>query len=256
MKQLIKSILPRIVINKYKAYRAYKIYKGNDVLCPICNSSFKKFAPFGTSKRESRKCHNCGSLERHRIIFLYLNEKFNFFNNNSKDKIRLLHFAPEKMFYNIFSENNGIEYTACDLFPKQYNGKTKITKADITKIPFEDNSFDFIICSHVLEHIPNDRLAMTELCRVLSKNGNSILQVPIDYNREKTYEDPNITSPIERLKVFGHPDHVRYYGKDYKTRLESCGFIVNEDNYISTLSKNDIFKYGLIESELIYHCKK
>ena len=162
------------------------------------------------------------------------------------------------MFYNIFSENNGIEYTPCDLYPKQnqYNGKTKITKADITKIPFEDNSFDFIICSHVLEHIPNDRLAMSELYRVLSKNGNSILQVPVDYNRDKTYEDSNIKSPEERLKEFGHPDHVRYYGKDYKTRLENSGFIVNEDHYISTLDKTGIIKYGLIESELIYHCKK
>ncbi|WP_298236980.1 class I SAM-dependent methyltransferase [uncultured Algibacter sp.] len=256
MKELIKSILPRIVVNKYRAYRAYKRYKGNSVLCPICNSSFKKFAPFGTSQRESRKCHNCGSLERHRLIFLYLNEKFNFFNNNSKDKIRLLHFAPEKMFYNIFSENNGIEYTACDLFPKEYNGKTKITKADITKIPFEDNSFDFIICSHVLEHIPNDRLAMSELYRVLSKKGDAILQVPIDYKRDKTYEDPNINSREERLQEYGHPDHVRYYGKDYKERLESCGFTVNVDHFISTLSKNNIFKYGLLESELIYHCKK
>lgn len=258
MKQLIKSILPQIAINKYRTYKNEKKYKGRDVFCPICNSSFKIFGSFGIIKRENVRCHNCGSLERHRLIFIYINEKFNLFNNSSKDKIKLLHFAPEKIFYDIFSDNNGIEYTACDLFPEkyQYNGKTEITKADITKIPFEDNSFDFIICSHVLEHIPNDRLAMSELYRVLSKNGNSILQVPIDYTREQTYEDQNITSPEERLKVFGQDDHVRIYGKDYKTRLKDSGFIVNEDNYISTLNKVDIYKYGLMESELIYHCRK
>ncbi|WP_228851081.1 class I SAM-dependent methyltransferase [Aegicerativicinus sediminis] len=258
MKDLIKSLLPTIAIKKYRAYRTPKKYRGSDVTCPICNSSFKKFAPFGSSKRENRKCHYCGSLERHRLIFLYLNEKFNFFNKNSNDKIRLLHFAPERMFYNIFSEYNGIDYFPCDLMPERmkYNGKTNITKADITDIPFQDNSFNFIICSHVLEHIPDDHLAMSELYRVLSKNGNSILQVPIDNNREKTYEDPNISSPEERMKAYGHPDHVRFYGKDYKTKLEKCGFKVNEDNFVSTLNKNDIIKYGLIESELIYHCKK
>ncbi len=256
MKKLIKLILPQIVINKYRTYKKEKKYKGNNVLCPICNSSFKMFGSFGIIKRENAKCHSCGSLERHRLIFKYVNEKFNLFN--SKEKIRLLHFAPEKIFYDIFSNNNNIEYTACDLFPEKYNynGKTKITKADITKIPFSDNSFDFIICSHVLEHIPNDLIAMSELYRVLTKNGNSILQVPIDYNREETYEDHNITTPEGRLKAFGQDDHVRIYGKDYKTRLKNSGFIVNEDNYISTMEKVDVHKYGLMESELIYHCRK
>lgn len=254
MKKLIKLILPQIAINKLRTYK----YRGNNVLCPICNSSFNKFGPYGIIKRENAKCHKCGSLERHRLIFKYINEKFTLLNNNSKEKIRLLHFAPEKIFYNIFSNNNGIDYTACDLFPEKYNynGKTEITKVDITKIPFGDNSFDFIICSHVLEHIPNDFLAMSELYRVLTKNGNSILQVPIDYNREETYEDHNITSPEDRLKAFGQDDHVRIYGKDYKTRLENSGFIVNEDNYISTMDKGEVYKYGLMESELIYHCKK
>ena len=107
-----------------------------------------------------------------------------------------------------------------------------------------------------MEHIPNDRLAMSELHRVLSEKGNGILQVPIDYTREETYEDHNITSPEDKLKVFGHDDHVRIYGKDYQTRLEDSGFIVNPDNYIFTLNKNDIYKYSLKEGELIYHCRK
>lgn len=258
MNKLIKLRLTQIAINKYRTYKKVKKYKGDNVLCPICSSSFKMFAPYGIIKRENAKCHNCRSLERHRLLFLYINEKFNLLNNNSKEKIRLLHFAPEKIFYDIFSTNKGIEYTACDLSPENfnYNGKIEITKVDITQIPFEDNFFDFIICSHVLEHIPDDRLAMSELYRVLAKNGNSILHVPIDYNRDETYEDHNITSPKDRLNAFGQNDHVRIYGKDYKTRLKNSGFIVNEVDYISTMDKVDVFKYGLLTKELIYHCRK
>lgn len=257
MKQLIKLVLPQVLINKYKQYeknKNIKKNKGENVHCPICNSLFEIFGPYGIVERKNAKCHNCDSLERHRLIYLYINNKLNLFDK----KIKVLHFAPEKMFYDIFSNNNKIEYTPCDLSPEiyQYNGKTKIIKVDITKIPFDDNYFDFILCSHVLEHIPNDNLAMSELYRVLSKGGNSILQVPIDDNRNQTYEDENITSPEERLKAFGQHDHVRIYGKDYKKRLLDSGFIVNEDNYITTFNKSEIYKYGLNDSELIYHCRK
>ena len=264
MKQLIKSVLPDIVLKKYRAYRSLKkkahiekAYKGEDVLCPICNSSYKEFAPFGVITRNNAQCHNCGSLERHRLLFLYLHDKLNLFKS-AEHPIRLLHFAPEKIFYNKFSDNQAIIYTPCDLFPErfQYNGKTEISKVDITNIPFKDNSFDIILCNHVLEHIPDDRLAMSELYRVLSKKGNGIFQVPIDYNRTKTYEDWNITSPEEREKAFGQYDHVRWYGQDYITRLENAGFIVNEDHYVSKFTNDDIFKYGLMKSELIYQCKK
>jgi SAM-dependent methyltransferase len=256
MKKLIKLFLPKTFIEQYRSYKKQKTYKGNEVHCPICDSSYRVFGPYGIKKRENAKCFNCGSLERHRLMFIYLNERFNLFN--SKSKIKLLHFAPERIFYELFSTLDSIEYFPCDLFPDNYNynGKTKITKADITKIPFEDNSFDFIICSHVLEHIPNDHLAMTELYRVLKKNGNSLLQVPIDYSREKTYEDHTIVTPEDRLRIFGHDDHVRIYGKDYKIRLENAGFTVNELDYVSTMNEIDVRKYGLIDSELIYHCSK
>ena len=92
--------------------------------------------------------------------------------------LRLLHFAPEQVFYDMFSNNNSIDYTPCDLNPKNFpfNGKTKVSKVDITKIPFENESFDFILCNHVLEHIQDDNLAVKELFRVMAPNGNGNFQ--------------------------------------------------------------------------------
>ena len=264
MKRFIKSILPASILNKYiiirdinRKKRNEVIFSGNDVICPICNSTYREFDSFGLSKRENAKCHNCGSLERHRLLFLYIDEKFKIFGD-STNPVRLLHFAPEKMFYDLFSNNSFIEYTPCDLFPEDYafNGGAEVSKVDITRIPFADESFDFILCNHVLEHIPNDKLAMSELYRVLSKGGNGIIQAPIDYDRKQTYEDFSITSPKEREKAFGQHDHVRWYGQDYKTRLQNAGFIVNEDDYVTKFSPDEIFKYGLMPSELIYHCRK
>ncbi|PHS05914.1 MAG: SAM-dependent methyltransferase [Kordia sp.] len=264
MKQLIKSIIPKQVIEKYRSYkqdqnkkRDISLYKGSAVKCPICNSSFKIFGEFGLNKRINAKCHNCSSLERHRLIYLYLSDTINIFDKNIKP-IRLLHFAPEKIFYEMLAPNQSISYTPCDLFPELYNygGKSKIEKVDITNIPFEDQSFDFILCNHVLEHIPDDNLAMSELYRVLSYGGNGIFQVPIDYSRKETYEDWSITSPEEREKAFGQSDHVRWYGQDYKNRLEKVGFTVNEIDVKSKFTSDEIFKFGLMESEKIYHCKK
>lgn len=264
MKQFIKSIIPNKVIESYRTFketqRKKKIisdFEGNAVYCPICNSSFRIFGESGLAKRTNARCHNCGSLERHRLLYLYLNETINIFSNKNKP-FRLLHFAPEKVFYDKFDKNESIEYTPCDLFPENFNyeGNSKILKVDITNIPFEANSFDFILCNHVLEHIPDDNKAMKELYRVMSEDGNGIFQVPIDYSRKETYEDWSITSPKEREKAFGQNDHVRWYGQDYKDRLQKVGFTVSEVDYPSKFSSNDIFKFGLIKWEQIYHCKK
>jgi len=259
MKRQIKKMMPKFLLNQYRNYRLkmkLKIYQGDNVICPICNSKFKEFGPFGLVPRKNAMCYKCGSLERHRLLWMFFNEKTDLFKSNQK--IRLLHFAPEKMFYDIFSTNKNIEYYPCDLFPENYayEGNVKIKKADITDIPFEENYFDVIICNHVLEHIPDDALAMSELYRVLKKKGWAILQVPIDYNRETTYEDFSITTKEGREKAFGQNDHVRQYGRDYKDRLKKAGFIVNEDNFVKSFSSEDLFRYGLQPSELIYYCEK
>ncbi|WP_293298896.1 class I SAM-dependent methyltransferase [Allomuricauda sp.] len=238
---------------EYRKWRKEKLFKGNVVHCTICNSNYREFGIFGNTKRKNAQCHNCGSLERHRLVWKYIQD-----NELINHPMRLLHFAPEKVFYNLFSDVLEIEYFPCDLFPHVYNykGKTKIMEVDITKIPFDDSSFDFILCNHVLEHIPNDQLAMSELFRVMRPGGFGIFQVPIDYNRETTYEDFSITTEKGRLKAFGRRDHVRWYGKDYKDRLANVGFEVKEDDFVNTFSKEEQFKYGFDTSEKIYHCRK
>lgn len=258
MKAVIRKITPGFLKRAYKnqTHRLIYSYNGDKVHCSICDAQFNQFAPFGTPKRKNAQCYNCGSLERHRLIWKYLEAKTNLLNSNKT--LRLLHFAPEAFFYKKFSVHPQIEYYPCDLFPEYYNfnGGAEIKKTDITNIHFEDNYFDVILCSHVLEHIPDDRRAMSELYRVIKKGGWGILQVPIDYSREKTYEDFSLTTPQERQFAFGQTDHVRWYGKDYKDRLAEANFSVIEDDFASTFSREEIFRYGLIDSELIYYCKK
>lgn len=127
---------------------------------------------------------------------------------------------------------------------------------DITRIQFEDNTFDVILCSHVLEHVLDDQTAMSELFRVLKPGGWAILQSPIDFKRDKTFEDPDIVLPDDREKAFGLPDHVRIYGRDYEDRLKNVGFSVKMDDYVRTLGIDMVKKYGLPEDEEICFCVK
>tara|TARA_R110002012_G_scaffold106998_3_gene248606 strand:+ start:1616 stop:2317 length:702 start_codon:yes stop_codon:yes gene_type:complete len=228
----------------------------NGVYCPVCCSSFQIFNSFGSNKRENAECANCGSLERHRLLWLYMHEKTTIFDGDAPKK--LLHFAPEKIFYERFCDLQNVEYFPCDLDNEKFNklkGKV-VSHADITNIPFEDNFFDFIICNHVLEHIPDDGLAMRELRRVLKASGWVILQVPIDYRLETTYEDFTINTPEGRTKAFGQHDHVRWYGRDYKSKLENEGFKVMEDSFVKKFSDEELYKYGMFDNEMVYFCQK
>jgi len=253
----MKRITPVFISLGYQNYKRKKrvnLYRGNKITCPVCGLKFEKFAPFG--EKTNSCCPNCGSLNRHRILWRYLNEKTDLFTKKTK----LLHFAPEKGFYDQFITHPTIEYVPCDYMPWffRYEKKNKLIKVDVTNIPFEDNHFDVIICNHILEHVIDDTRAMSELYRVLKKDGWAILQVPIDYDRETTYEDFTITSPKEREKAFGQFDHVRYYGRDYKNRLEKAGFKVDVNDYFKSFSSEDLQQNGISSelSELIYHCKK
>ncbi len=267
MLERLKSVIPEVLLSKLRNYkikknrnrekeRQIRFYEGDKVICPICNHQYRLFGPFGPNKRENAMCHNCGSLERHRLLWKYLNDRLGFFKRNRK--IKLLHFAPEKMFYEIFYKVENIDYVPCDLTPEIYNyeGEIKVEEVDITNIPFEENHFDFILCNHVLEHIPNDKLAMGELYRVMKKGGSGIFQVPIKYDLKETYEDFSITTPEGREKAFGQDDHVRWYGQDYIKRLAHAGFNAKEDDYVKSFSSEDIFRFGFATSELIYFCTK
>jgi len=259
IKQAILNSLPNFVVRKYLEYKSRKRmegYEGNDVECPICGSTFRIFMPEGNPLRENVKCPRCDSFERGRLMWLYLTEVTHQFKFHSE--IKLLHFAPEKFFYEKFLKLPDIQYIPCDLSPEKYSfgGKRKVEKVDITQMPFDDRSFDVVLCSHVLEHIPDDALAMSELYRIMKSGGWGIFQVPIDHTLEKTYEDFSITTPEGRLKAFGQSDHVRWYGTDYKNRLEKAGFKVTVDDFVLKFSDKELFRYGLNKTELIYRCDK
>ena len=215
-----------------------KIYfKGNQFTDPIDGSSYRKFLPYGYQNlRQNALCPGTLSLERHRLLWLYLDRKTSFLT----DSIRVLHVAPEQVFYKKFKSFSHWNYTTTDL-----HSPLADVKADICALPFEDNSYDLILCNHVLEHIPNDLKAMKELYRVLKPRGTAILQVPLEEDRENTFEDDSITDQQERTRIFGQYDHVRVYGHDYYNRLQKAGFKATPVNYIKEVTEGDIKRFAL-----------
>ncbi len=217
--------------------------KGKNYVDPIDDKGFRKFLPYGyENPREGVLSPSTLSLERHRLLWLYLENETDFFTAH----IKLLHFAPEQAFYKRFKKQNNLDYTTTDL-----NSPLADVKADICNLPFKNASFDVILCNHVLEHIPNDTKAMQELYRVLKPGGWGIFQIPQDLNRDTTFEDDSITDRKERARIFGQYDHVRVYGKDYFDKLRKIGFDVEEVDYTSKLSSEDIEKYRLAKGEII-----
>ncbi len=223
-------------------------YKGSKFTDPIDNKSFRKLLPYGYGKqRENALSPSTLSLERHRLLWLYLKNETDFFTAKKK----VLHMAPEQCFLKIFRKLKNLDYTTADLYTPHVD-----VKADILDLPFKENTFDVIFCNHVLEHIIDDKKAMQELYRVLKPNGMAILQIPQDLSLEKTYEDFSITSEEERAKHFGQYDHVRIYGKDYFDKLRSVGFKVEEVDYSKTISSELVKKYCLTKGEILPVCFK
>lgn len=269
LKNIIKKTLPESVQPKIKAvyslYRKWE-YAGSAVECPFCEKTFSKFGPTGALERPfwrseagrallkldyinvaNAKCLLCGSGERHRLLYFYLRDKLKIFQASG---IKLLDVAPDGFLWNKVFSRTDIEYVSIDISPV----RCPTMVMDLTDLKFSENTFDAIICYHVLEHIPDDIQAMQELYRVLKPGGWALSQVPI-WATEKTVEDPAV--PRENYAaVYGHKDHVRRYGLDYKDRLVSVGFKVTIDDYARKLPKDFIQRYGLFETEDIYFCEK
>lgn len=223
-------------------------YKGSTYTDPIDGKSYRKFLPYGyENQRPNALSPGTFSLERHRLLWLYLKNETSFF----KDPKKVLHIAPEQCFLKRFKRQENLVYITSDL-----NSPIADVKADICDLPFEESSFDVIFCNHVLEHIEDDKKAMRELYRVLKPNGLGVFQIPQDLNRERTYEDFSITLPAERAKHFGQYDHVRIYGKDYFDRLKAVGFKVDQIEYTNSLSADLIKKYCLTKGEILPVCSK
>lgn len=221
-------------------------YIGKERWCPVCEKSWRKFKIFGHPPREDAKCAFCGALERHRFVWLYFKKMTNLFDGSDR---RILHVAPEKCFESKLQSRFGQNYITADLLDPHV-----MVKMDITDIQYPDESFDVIYCSHVLEHVEEDKRAMREFYRVLKQSGWAILLVPI--TADKTIEDPSIVEPAERLKAFGQENHVRRYGLDYLDRLQEAGFKVKVSNVADVFDKNDAVYMGLTAGGAIYYCTK
>ena len=267
LKIFLKKYMPTRAYSEYAVLRRAWLrffYRGNKYLCPLCRHHYRKFMPAGSSLpvwkekhivggyRENALCPYCHSVERERMIYMYLADETDIFTNSKK--IRLLHIAPENNLSVALRNAPGIDYLSGDI---SLDRVTAMEKIDITDIRYPDNSFDVIICSHVLEHVLEDKKAMREFYRVLKPGGWAILQVPVSLSLEKTFEDSAIVSPEERERVFGQFDHVRIYAKDdYKNRLECAGFAVRVYTPEKEKGRKYATRYAFQKNEDIYLCTK
>lgn len=238
-----------LIMNKVAPVLLY----GNNVEDPINGRTYRMFLPYGyggSVKRKNALSPQTLSLERHRLLWLYLKNKTNFFTAKAK----MLHVAPEQCYYNIFRSMKNLDYTTADL-----NSPLAEIKMDLHRIPFSDNTFDIVFCNHVLEHVKDDRQCTREIFRVLKPGGWAILQSPVDISRADTLEDSSITSEADREKHYWQKDHLRLFGRDYADRLRSAGFNVKAVDYLLEFRPEEIERYRISSSkkdDTIYHCIK
>ncbi len=254
MKFLI-SIATRIIPRKYLHHISHfflriisLFYRGQRFEDPITGITYRRLLPYGRmASRANALAPDSMSLERHRLMWLYLQTQTDFFTAS----YRVLHIAPEYCFLKRFKSMKNLDYTTADL-----ESPWADVKMDINAMPFADNAYDVVFCNHVLEHIPDDVHAMREIYRVMKPGGWAILQVPQRYEMEKTDEDITITDPKERERRFLQNDHFRLYGRDYADRLKTAGFDVEENMLVKTLSADLVKRYALPENEVLYIARK
>lgn len=191
-------------------------YWGKERYCPVCEKASRKFGTYGVVPRRDARCVWCGALERHRLTWLYFTQKTDLFDGRPK---RLLHIAAEPAFEKRLGKHLGTGYLTADLFDPR-----AMVKMDVADICFPDEAFEVIYCSHVLESVPDDQRAIRELYRVLKGEGWAVLLSSI--TAERTIEDPAVTDPQERTRLFGQADRVRRYGMDFTGRLQKAGFMI------------------------------
>lgn len=239
LKKVVKNILPqKFLFENEVLLRSliYPLYKGENYECNICKKHLKDFV---LVENGNLVCPICGSLPRTRRLWKLLNDKY------LRPEIKILDFSPSRAIYRNLKKNKTITYFPTD-FENEFLADYRF---DITNIDSESESFDLIICYHILEHIDSDQQAMDELFRVLKSDGTCLIQTP--FKDGETYEDFSITSKEERLTHFGQEDHVRMYSVDgLKSRLEKSGFLVD----VQAFSKNIFF--GLSDKEHILFCTK
>jgi SAM-dependent methyltransferase len=215
--------------------------------CPVCLHTLA-FIPFGNRTRALAGCPYCGSLERHRLLYLYLRQKTNLF----RDELSVLHFSPERGLSAALRSQRNLKY-ATSWYEADRPADFHL---DLTNLAQPDNSWDVLIVYHILEHIPEDRKAMREMLRVLKPGGWAVVQVPTRVQPD-TFEDPSIVTEKDRLEKYGKEDHVRFYGwKDFPDRLTQAGFMVTVEPFAHELTEGAIEEFALDRDERIYLLKK
>jgi SAM-dependent methyltransferase len=217
---------------------------GSAVECPVCGASLRQFARF---HGERDQCPRCGTLMRHRALALILRDRLRV---QEWRQARVMHIGPAKAVAEWLTGQEGLDYVSVDL-----DSPLAMVHADACDLPFEDESFDLAVCVHVLEHIPDDRQALREMHRVLRPGGRAVLQVPPS-DLAETREDPSVTDPGERERLFGQYDHVRLCGADYPARIAEAGFDVERVDYVETLDEDLRRRYGLRPGEPFDLCVK
>ena len=263
-KKLIPFWLGKRLRGGWQKYLSFK-YRGTDYYCPYCKNSFSKMLPGGTDLpvlkekkivgggyRDNLVCPRCFSVDRDRMIYLYLTEKTDILTSPKK----ILHIAPEGSIRALLLSLPHIEYHDGIKYHEGYYYDRNVNILDVTQIPFEDNTFDVVICNHVLEHIVDDRKALSEIYRIMKPGAWAILQVPISLKLHDTFEDLSVTTPEEREKVFGQFDHVRIYGQDYPNLLEKRGFSVKRYSPFDETHQEELKKYALNPDEILYIANK
>jgi len=218
--------------------------RGDSVLCPVCGRCFERFK--ADRNRPNALCWRCGSHERHRAQWLLLERRHGLLADSGS----LLHFAPEWALQRRLERIDHLNYVTADLMQADVD-----LRLDITALELPDESFDAVICSHVLEHVADDAAAMRELRRITAAGGWCLVMVPLDLGCEHTYEDPSVVSASDRERLFGQHDHVRMYAPDIGERLTAAGFDVERIRPVEEFGAVIVQRCRLLEADEIWLCR-
>ncbi|MDC7999628.1 methyltransferase domain-containing protein [Aequorivita todarodis] len=216
--------------------------------CPINEKNYRTFIKDGKLLLSL----HLGARERHRFIWHYLTTSTKLFI----DEAKLLHISPEYCFYEKLKGKKNLQYFPADKFEPGYDYLSLTKDFDLLDSEIQTEQFDFIICNHVLEHIVDDTIAITNLFKLLKKDGTAIVSVPILEDDAPTYEDYSIICPKERKLHFGQWDHVRYYGTDIKNRFIDAGFNVKTVNSFDYFNEVGRIRFGVPKKQYLFHLNK
>lgn len=253
---MIKTLYKKIISERQRnnlRFAAYKLrslfYRGDQYYCICCDTSFRCFITYGNDPRPNALCPSCHSLERTRVLMYYLQREVKLFDRS----LKFLHFAPERALEKKIKAHKSTSYFTADI-----NSNLADHVVDILSIPFDNDTFNLIVCSHVLGHVADEAKAINEMLRVLKPNGEAIIMTVINSLLENTFEDDGILSESDRLKQYGESDLLRKHGQDFEQRLQRKDWTVIAKDYRLTFSAEEqrCYSLGNGNREVIFSCKK